>query len=173
MAPVIEQTGSLQDHQAGYIRRAIRSWLSLITPADLEQSVTAMRHSGDDIPRENWRPPALACASQRADDVQSPALSAPAHAGCEGPRRVDVAFGSKPAMLRSSKRFLMSPEKPTKRRDRPHQGGRSRHWIKMKNRKQVTQRYFHSSTLIGSCRSISRAWRRDSASMSLACTWSA
>jgi hypothetical protein len=36
----------------------------------------------------------------------------------------------------------------------------------------ATQRYFHSSTLIGSCRSISRAWRRDSASMSLACTWS-
>jgi len=44
--------------------------------------------------------------------------------------------------------------------------------VKMKNRKQVTQRSFHSSSLIGSCRSISRAWRRDSASMSLACAWS-
>ena len=31
---------------------------------------------------------------------------------------------------------------------------------------------FHLSTLIGRRRSISRAWRRDSASMSLACAWS-
>jgi len=72
MAPTVFHVGAIQDHQAGYLRRAFRSLMSPITALDLGQDVAITRHRGDHILRKIGSWPTRACASRRGVDAPLP-----------------------------------------------------------------------------------------------------
>jgi hypothetical protein len=72
MAPTVFHVGAIQDHQAGYLRRAFRSLMSPITALDLGQDVAIARHRGDHILRKISSWPTRACASRLGVDAPLP-----------------------------------------------------------------------------------------------------
>lgn len=74
MAPTMLHVGALQDHQAGYIRRALRSLMSSITARDLAQTVARLRYQRDHMRRESARRPAPPCATRLAAGARPPTV---------------------------------------------------------------------------------------------------
>jgi hypothetical protein len=68
---------AFQGRLAGYIRRAIRSQVALITASDLMQDMAAVRRRRGHIPPESRWPPTPAYANPLAADARSPTLCAP------------------------------------------------------------------------------------------------